>query len=47
MYLAYAMKLGFYTKKIDVNIQKIDRSYLNIFGIVIVDYQVKNKLEKV
>lgn len=26
---------------------KIDRSYLNIFSIVIIDYLVKNKFERI
>lgn len=40
---AYAIKLGFYTKKIDVNIQKINGFYLDTFKIVIVDCLIKNK----
>ena len=41
------MKLGFCIKKIDISMQKIDRSYLDIFRIVIIDYLNKNKLGKV
>ena len=47
MYPAYATKLGFCTKKIDVGTQKIDRSHLDTFGIVIADCSVKNKFERV
>ena len=47
MYPAYAMKLGFRAKKIDVGTQKIDRSHLNTFGMVIADCSVKNKLGRV
>ena len=47
MHSAYATKLGFRVRKIDVGIQKIDRSYLDIFGMVIVDCSVKNKLGRV
>ena len=46
MHSAYATKLGLCTRKIDVSAQKIDGSYLDIFGIVIVDYSVKDKLGK-
>ena len=44
---AYATKLGFRTRKIDVGAQKIDRYYLDTFGIVKVDFSVKNKLRRV
>ena len=47
MYPAYSTKLGLRAKKIDIGVQKIDKSYLDIFGIVIADYSVKNKLERV
>ena len=40
----YTMKLGFHVRKINVNAEKIDRSYLDIFGMVIIDLLVKNKL---
>ena len=42
---AYAINLGLRARKIDVSTQKIDRSYLNTFEIVIADYSVKDKLE--
>ena len=47
MHSIYATKLGFRTKKIDVGIQKIDKSYLDTFGMVIADCLVKDKLGKV
>ena len=47
MYPAYAMKLGLHARKIDVGAQKIDGSHLDIFGIVIADCSVKNKLGSV
>ena len=47
IHFAYSMKLGLYTRKINVDIQKINNFYLDIFRIVIVDYLVKKKLEKV
>ena len=47
MYPTYTTKLGFYARKIDVNIQKIDKFYLDTFEIVIADYSVKDKLQKV
>ena len=47
IHLAYTTKLGLRAEKIDVSVQKIDGSYLDIFGMVIADCSVKNKLEKV
>ena len=47
MHLAYATKLGLRAGKIDVGTQKIDRSHLDTFGMVIVDYSVKDKLGRV
>ena len=47
MHPAYTTNLGFYAKKINVGAQKIDGPYLDIFEIVIADYLVKNKLERV
>ena len=44
MHPAYATKLGLYVGKIDVSVQKIDGSHLDIFGIVIANYSLKNKL---
>ena len=43
----YAIKLDLYTRKIDVGVQKIDKSDLDTFGIVIADYSVRDKLERV
>ena len=39
---AYVIKLGLYTRKVNVRIQKIDKFYLNTFEIVIVDCLIKN-----
>ena len=47
MYPTYATKLGFRARKIDVGAQKIDGSYLDTFGMVIAEYSVKKKLERV
>ena len=47
MHLAYATKLGLRTRKIDVSVQKINGFHLNIFGMVIADCSVKDKLERV
>ena len=47
IHFAYITKLGLCAKKIGLSTQKIDRSHLDIFGIVIVDCSVKNKLERV
>ena len=41
------MKLGLCARKVDVVVQKIDRSHLNTFRMVIADYSVKDKLERV
>ena len=43
----YATKLGLCTRKIDVGVQKIDRSHLDTFGMVIADCSVKDKLGRV
>ena len=47
IYPAYTTKLSFYARKVDVGAQKINRSHLDNFKIVIADYLVKNKLERV
>ena len=39
----YAKKLGLKTQKTNVEAQKIDGSALEIFGIVIADFQVEDK----
>ena len=47
MYPAYATKLSFCTRKIDISAQKIERSYLIIFEIVIADCSVMDKLRNI
>ena len=47
MHPAYTTKLGLRARKIDVDTQKIDGSYLDTFGMVIADCSVKNKLRRV
>ena len=42
IHLAYARKLGFQARKIDVSAQKIDRSHLDIFEMVIADYSIND-----
>ena len=43
MSLAYAKRLGLKTRKTNVGAQKIDGSTLEIFGMVIADFQVEDK----
>ena len=40
---AYAKRLGLKTWKTNVGAQKIDRTALETFGMVIANFQVKNK----
>lgn len=48
IYPIYAIKLSLYAKKkLMLIYKKINKSNLNNFEMVIVDYLVKNKLEKV
>lgn len=47
MYLIYTTKLDLQIKKINVSMQNIERSYLDIFGIVLVNYSVEEKLGKI
>ena len=47
IYSAYTTKLDLYIRKINVGTQKISRSHLDIFRIVMVDCSVKKKLERV
>ena len=47
MHHAYTIKLDPSARKIDLGIQKIDGSHLDIFEMVIANYSVKNKLERV
>ena len=44
---AYITKLGLRIRKIGVSAQKINRSHLDTFEIVIVDCLVKNKFERI
>ena len=44
---AYAAKLGLQVQKTDIGAQKIDGSILEIFRIVLVDFQVEDKLGRV
>ena len=43
---AYAKKLGLWMRKTNVGAQKIDRSSLDTFGMVITSFQVQDKLER-
>ena len=43
--LAYAKRLGFWVWKLDVGAQKIDRLLLKIFKMMIVSFQVIDKLK--
>ena len=47
MHFNYVTKLGLCTRKVDIGIENINRSHLNIFEIVIADCLVKNKLERI
>ena len=47
MYPIYTIKLGLRTRKVDVSIQKIDKSYLDTFRMIMVDYLVKDNLRRV
>ena len=40
---AYAKRLGLKTWKTNIEAQKIDSSVLEIFGMVIADFQIENK----
>lgn len=42
--LAYTSKLGFRVHRINIGAQKIDNSILENFSMVLVDFQVENKL---
>ena len=43
MTLVYAKKLDLWAQKTDVGAQKIDRSSLNMFGMVIAGFQILDK----
>lgn len=47
IYLNYTRKISFCTRKTNINMQKIDIAYLNIFKIIVLNYLIKNKLERV
>ena len=47
IYFVYITKLGFCARKVNISAQKINKSYLNIFRMVIVDYLIKHKLKKI
>ena len=47
MHPTYATKLGLRTRIIDVGVQKIDRSHLDTFEMVIANFSVKDKLGRV
>ena len=47
MYPAYATKLGFLDRNINIGAQKINGSYLDTFRMVIADFSVKDKLGRV
>ena len=44
MYYIYTINIDFCTKKININIQKINRFYLNIFKIIIINCLVKKQV---
>ena len=44
MTLAYAAQLGFKVRKIDISAQKIDKSLLATYNMVIIAFQVFDKL---
>lgn len=44
IYPNLAQKLGFWINKININSQKIDKSYLNTFNIIIAKFSAENKL---
>lgn len=42
----YLKKLGLWMRKTNIRARKIDGSTLEIYGIVIADFQIQNKLQK-
>lgn len=42
----YIWKLEFKTRITNIGAQKIDGSILEIFGILIADFQIENKIDK-
>ena len=47
IYHIYITNLGLYIRKIHISIEKINKFCLDNFRIVIIDYSVKNRLEKI
>ena len=43
----YAAKLGLGIRKTDIRAQKIDGSTLDTFGMVLADFQVEDKLDRI
>ena len=44
---AYVAKLDLKVRETDIRAQKIDSSTLNTFGIVLANFQVENKLDRI
>ena len=44
IYPTYAIKLGLYSDKVDVSVQKINKFYLDYFKMIIADCLVENNL---
>lgn len=47
IHAAYTIKLDLFIRKMDLGIQKINKSHLDSFKMVIAAYSVKDKLERV
>ena len=47
IYFDYTIKLSLYNRKININILKINKFYLDTFRIVITDFLIKNLQEKI
>ena len=43
----FTKKLGLRIRQTDIGAQKINRSYLNTFRMIIISFSLQNKLEKV
>lgn len=43
--LVYTLKLGFQVRRTNVEVQKIDSSTFKMFEIVLISFQVEDKLE--
>lgn len=46
MHIDFTKKLDLKTRAMDIGAQKINNSKLDIFGIVIASFQIKNKKER-